>query len=93
MVKIFSILLPILLGIIGYKISSKKMSKYLEQNSSLLKDPIINSLLKKVSFSLNLPKIEVHILEDANINGLASNDGKVFLTKGFLDKYLSLIHI
>ena len=65
------------------------MSKYLEQNSFALKDPIINSLLKKVSFSLNLPKIEVHILEDANINGLASNDGKVFLTKGFLDKYYS----
>ena len=89
MLKIFSILLPIFLGIIGYKISSKKMSKYLEQNSFALKDPIINSLLKKVSFSLNLPKIEVHILEDANINGLASNDGKVFLTKGFLDKYYS----
>ena len=89
MLKIFSILLPIFLGIIGYKISSKKMSKYLEQNSFSLKDPIINSLLKKVSFSLNLPKIEVHILEDANINGLASNDGKVFLTKGFLDKYYS----
>ena len=89
MLKIFSILLPIFLGIIGYKISSKKMSKYLEQNSFSLKDPIINSLLKKVSFSLNLPKIEVYILEDANINGLASNDGKVFLTKGFLDKYYS----
>ena len=89
MLKIFSILLPIFLGIIGYKISSKKMSKYLDQNSFALKDPIINSLLKKVSFSLNLSTIEVHILEDVNINGLASNDGKVFLTKGFLDKYYS----
>ncbi len=89
MLKIFSILLPIFLGIIGYKMSSTKMTKYLEQNSNVLKDPIINSLLKKVSFSLNLPKIEVLILEDANINGLASNDGKVFLTKGFLDKYYS----
>ena len=63
--------------------SSKKMSKYLERNSLILKDPIINSLLKKLSFSLNLPQLEVYILEDLNINGLASNDGKVFLTKGF----------
>jgi Putative Zn-dependent protease, contains TPR repeats len=89
MIKIISILFPILLGIIGYKMSSKKMSKYLEKNSSILKDPIINSLLKKLSFSLNLPQLEVYILEDLNINGLASNDGKVFLTKGFLEKYYS----
>ena len=89
MIKIISILFPIFLGIIGYKISSKKMSKYLERNSLILKDPIINSLLKKLSFSLNLPQLEVYILEDLNINGLASNDGKVFLTKGFLDKYYS----
>ena len=89
MIKIISILFPILLGIIGYKLSSKKMSKYLEKNSAVLKDPIINSLLKKLSFSLNLPQLEVYILEDLNINGLASNDGKVFLTKGFLEKYYS----
>jgi len=89
MIKIISILLPIFLGIIGYKMSSKKMSKYLEKNSAILKDPIINSLLKKLSFSLNLPKLEVYILKDLNINGLASNDGKVFLTKGFLKKYYS----
>ena len=37
----------------------------------------------------NLPQLEVYILEDLNINGLASNDGKVFLTKGFLEKYYS----
>ena len=87
MIKIISILFPILLGIIGYKMSSKKMSKYLEQNSSILKDSLINSLLKKLRFSLNLPQLEIYILEDLNINGLASNDGKVFLTKGFLEKY------
>ena len=33
--------------------------------------------------------MEVYILKDLNINGLASNDGKVFLTKGFLKKYYS----
>ncbi len=89
MIKIISILFPIILGIVGYKMSSKKMSKYLEKNSTILKDPIINSLLNKVSFLLNLPKLEVYILEDLNINGLASNEGKVFLTKGFLEKYYS----
>ncbi len=89
MIKIISILFPIFLGILGYKMSSKKMSKYLDQNSTILKEPIITSLLKKVSFLLNLPKLEVYILEDLNINGFASNEGKVFLTKGFLNKYYS----
>ena len=64
MIKIISILFPILLGIIGYKMSSKKMSKYLEKNSSILKDPLINSLLKKLRFSLNLPQLEIYILEE-----------------------------
>ena len=36
---------------------------------------------------MNLRNLNVYILNENSINGLATVDGKVYLTKGFLDKF------
>ena len=50
MIKIISILFPIFLGIIGYKMSSKNV-KIFGEKFSILKDPIINSFKKVKLFT------------------------------------------
>ena len=78
-----------MLGIWNHKSASARLVKKLEAQSSTMADPIVSALVKKMAHSLDLKKIEVYILEDLNLNGLASPDGKVFITKGFLEKYYS----
>ena len=89
MFKLIAILAPIMLGIWNHKSASARLVKKLEAQSSTMADPIVSALVKKMAHSLDLKKIEVYILEDSNLNGLASPDGKVFITKGFLEKYYS----
>ena len=89
MFKLIAILTPIILGIWSHKSSAARLAKKLEANSSPMKDPIVTALVKKIAHSLDIKEIKVYILEDLNLNGVASPNGKVFITRGFLEKYYS----
>ena len=39
--------------------------------------------------ALDLPDIKVNVYEISPINGLAAPDGRIFITRGFIDKYIS----
>ena len=70
MFKLLTILIPIILGILGFKVSARRLAKKLEGQSSPMKDPIIEALVKKLAQHLELPRIDVYVLEDLNLNGL-----------------------
>ena len=76
-----------MLGFLGYKFTANRLAKKLEVNSLLIKDPNIAVLVKKIEHSLDIEEIKVYVLEDLNLNGVASPDGKIFITRGFLEKY------
>lgn len=59
----------------------------LDQNSTPLKDPTINALTDRLARELDLPRIPVNVYEVDMVNGLAASDGRVFITRGFLEKY------
>ena len=65
------------------------MSKQLEKNSSSLKDPIFQLHIDSFSKVLGLKHLEINILNDKQINGLASPDGNIYITQGFFDQYNS----
>jgi len=44
-------------------------------------------LTARLAKALDLPRIPVHIYEVDVVNGLAAPDGRVFITRGFLNKY------
>ena len=37
--------------------------------------------------ALDIPEIPVHVFDIDPVNGLAAPDGRIFLTRGFLQKY------
>jgi putative metalloprotease len=48
---------------------------------------VLLSLCKDMAAALDLPRIKVHIYEIEPVNGLAAPDGRIFITRGFFNKY------
>lgn len=87
MLRLSPILLAILYAYAMYRFSTWRTARELDAKSILLCDPEIEALTKKMAKALELEKIRVHIYEIDPINGLAATDGRIFITRGFLNKY------
>jgi len=87
MLKYTPILLALIYGIAMYRFSVWRTSKELDANSTELADPILRSLTEDMARALDLPRIKVHIYEIDPVNGLAAPDGRIFITRGFFNKY------
>lgn len=86
--------LSILLFVLGfiavsYFYSSWRLKAALKGNSKPLEDPVMNKLTRQMAAQLGLPDIKVNIYEIAPVNGLATPDGRIFITRGFMKKYRS----
>jgi putative metalloprotease len=89
MIKFTPILLAILYAIVMYRFSMWRTSRELDAKSSELADPDLKRLMDKMAAALELPRIRVHLYEIEPVNGLAAPDGRIFLTRGFYQKYRS----
>ena len=87
MLRFAPILLALLYGIAVYRFSVWRTSKELDAKSTELADPILKSLTQDLARALDLPRIKVHIYEIEPVNGLAAPDGRIFITRGFFNKY------
>ncbi|MFI0395255.1 M48 family metallopeptidase [Paracoccus jiaweipingae] len=82
-------LLPFVL-ILGYALvmwlfSAWRMKQMLDRHARPLTHPRLVPMLHHLGAAMDLPPIRAHVCEVAPINGLAAPDGRIFLTRGFLD--------
>ncbi|CUH53021.1 M48 family metallopeptidase [Shimia marina] len=87
MIKLTPILLALVMGILTFRFSAWRTNKELAAKSSELADPQLAPLIARMAKALDLPRIRVHIYEIEPVNGLAAPDGKIYLTRGFYQKY------
>jgi metalloprotease len=87
MIKFTPILLALLYGLLMYRFSAWRTGKELDARSTELADPRLKGLTDKLAAALGLERIRVHIYEIEPVNGLASPDGRIFITRGFYNKY------
>ncbi|MHA1127407.1 MAG: M48 family metallopeptidase [Alphaproteobacteria bacterium] len=87
MTRFTPILLAIIVGVVMFKVSAWRSGKNLDAQSTPLKDPALLALTKRMAGQLDLPRLKVHIYEIEPINGLAAADGRIFITRGFMNKY------
>lgn len=87
MLKLTPILLAIAYALVMYKFSAWRTKAELDEKSSELADPALKKLTDKMAAALDLPRIKVHLYEIEPVNGLAAPDGRIFLTRGFYQKY------
>ena len=87
MLKFAPILIALIYGYTMYRFSAWRTKSNLDQNSTLLDDKPLKYLTDKMAKSLDLSEIKVNVYETEAINGLAAPDGRIFITRGFLNKY------
>lgn len=84
------LLLPLLLAVLYawamLRFSVWRTRRMLDENSQPLTDPAITRLADRMAAAMELPEIRVHVFEVEPINGLAAPDGRIFLTRGFLNR-------
>ncbi|MCA2010777.1 M48 family metallopeptidase [Cereibacter sphaeroides] len=87
MLRLAPILLAIAYGLVYWHFSAWRTKRELDDRSTPLRDEGIEAVTARMARALDLPKIPVHVYEIPTINGLAAPDGRIFLTRGFLDRY------
>ncbi|MGZ2257741.1 M48 family metalloprotease [Roseobacter sp. A03A-229] len=87
MIKFTPILLAILYGLVMYRFSAWRTAKQLDAQSTELADPRLKALMDRMAAALELPRIRVHIYEIDPVNGLAAPDGRIFITRGFYNRF------
>ena len=92
-IKNMSVLIPIALavvvGVFTYLMSASQTKRTLAAQSSPLRNPALEAHVAKLAHALDLKRLHVNIYEIDPINGLASPDGQIYITRGFLKKFLS----
>jgi putative metalloprotease len=87
MIKFTPILLALAYGIVMYRFSVWRTKKTLDANSSELADARLRQVMDSMARALEIDRIRVHIYEQPAVNGLAAPDGRIFITRGFYDRY------
>ncbi|MEP3634707.1 MAG: M48 family metalloprotease [Shimia thalassica] len=87
MLRFTPILLALLYGIFMFRMSAWRTARELDERSTELADPTLVPLIRNMARALDLPRIRVHIYEIEPVNGLAAPDGRIFITRGFYDRY------
>ena len=89
MIKIIPIILPLVYGLAMFRLSAWRLNRTLKNQSSLLADKQLLKPIQRLADALDLESISVNIYEIEPINGLAAPDGKIFITRGFYNKFIS----
>ena len=87
MLRFSPILIAILYALVMYRFSVWRTKRELDAKSTELADANLKKLTDRMAKSLDLPRIRVNIYEIDPVNGLAAPDGRIFITRGFFDKY------
>ena len=87
MLKFTPIILAVLYGLAMYRFSAWRTARELDAKSTELADPMLKLLTDRMAQALGLDRIRVHIYEIDPVNGLAAPDGRIFITRGFFNKY------
>lgn len=83
------ILLAIVYAMLMYAFSAWRTRRVLDAQSTPLRDPVLRALTDRMARAMGVDHIPVAIYEIEPVNGLAAPDGRIFLTRGFLDRYRS----
>ncbi len=87
MLKVTPILLAVLYGFVSYQFSVWRTKGELDRKSTELADPRLKALLYRMAAALEVDRIRVFIYEIDPVNGLAAQDGRIFITRGFYRKF------
>lgn len=87
MIKFTPIILAVLYALAMYRFSVWRTQKELDARSSRLVDPALRPVLDRLARAQGVDDIPVHLYEIDPVNGLAAPDGRIFITRGFYQRF------
>lgn len=87
MIKLIPLLIALGAGLVMWWTSARRLSRELDHKSTEMNDPVLRAHVRAMADALGLPDLKVYVYETPAINGLAAPDGRIFVTRGFMDKY------
>lgn len=82
-----TIAIAVVSAVVMMWLGARQTTDRLLKDSVPLTDEGLLTEVARLAHALDLPKIEVRIYEAPVVNGLAGPDGRVFLTRGFVNRY------
>jgi metalloprotease len=86
MAYLFPLLAALVFALISMQFSLWRTKSMLDGQSRPLADPELDRLTAKMAEAADLRAIKVHQLDMDMVNGLASHDGRIFITRGFMER-------
>lgn len=86
MLKLTPLFLALGYAFLMMRFSLWRTKQTLDRQSQPLTDPSITRLADRMAVALDIPAIKVNVFEVEPVNGLAAPDGRIFLTRGFLNR-------
>jgi metalloprotease len=83
------LVLVLAFGFLAQRFALWRSAKALDEQSTALIDPDLRPVLKALAKAQGITTIRLHLLANDTVNGLASADGRIFLTRGFYQKFQS----
>jgi putative metalloprotease len=87
MLKFLPILLIIVYSVLLWRFSVWRTRAELEARSTPLADPQLAPVLSSLASALGVRQVPVLLYDAEPVNGLASPDGRIYLTRGFFQKF------
>lgn len=87
MIKFLPLIVALGYGLAMWYFSVWRSRRMLDANSTDLADPELRHVTRRLARALELEDIPVKVFEIDPVNGLADLDGRIFLTRGFLNKH------
>jgi metalloprotease len=86
MAYLFPLFAALAFALISMQFSLWRTKSMLDGNSRPLTDPDLDRLTARMAEAAALQSIKVHELNMDMVNGLASHDGRIFITRGFMER-------
>ena len=86
MTKFLPLILALGYAFLMFRFSGWRTHTMLDAQSRPLTDPAVTRLADRMATALDVPQIKVNVFEVEPVNGLAAPDGRIFLTRGFLNR-------
>lgn len=85
--RLLPILLIVLYAVAMWLFSAWRLRQELNANSTPLNHPRLAAALDRLGRAMGIGPVRAHVYEIEPVNGLAAPDGRVFLTRGFLNQF------
>lgn len=87
MLRFLPILLIAAFALLQWRYSVRRIKRELDAHSAPLDDPTLEAVTKRLGRAVDVPHLRANVTPTDTFNGLAAPDGRIFITRGVVDRY------